>query len=235
MSLNTHIGGRLKQRRKKLGMSQSRLADTLGVSYQLVQKYESGESRISADMLYLVGEALAVPPHYFFAGYVPDDDGEVRLPGPGDVIRPGARRSWSILLVEDHPEDEALFRNALDRQERQLRLHVAHDGDAAMTYLRGRPQENPSGRLPDFVFLDLDIPRRDGFAVLKDIRQDRTISFLPVIVLTNSIDTSDLMRAYELAANGYICKSFDIDQFRDNIHSALAYWTETVVTPTTFR
>jgi transcriptional regulator with XRE-family HTH domain len=76
--IDTHVGGRMRMRRIQMGLSQGMLAGQLGVSFQAVQKYESGGTRISASRLYAVSSALQVPPGFFFEGC--SDEGEARQP-----------------------------------------------------------------------------------------------------------------------------------------------------------
>jgi transcriptional regulator with XRE-family HTH domain len=67
-AIDVHVGSRLRLRRIELGLSQGALANQLGVSFQAVQKYETGDIRISASRLYAAAQALKVPPSFFFDG-----------------------------------------------------------------------------------------------------------------------------------------------------------------------
>lgn len=70
-AIDAYVGRRLKQRREELGLSQERLADFLGISFQQVQKYERGFNRVGASRLFQIGEALGVPTAFFFEGIEP--------------------------------------------------------------------------------------------------------------------------------------------------------------------
>ena len=93
--IDVYVGGRMRLRRIQLGLSQGALASKIGVSFQAVQKYESGDIRISASRLYDVAQVLEVSPAFFFEGY-PDGmvAGAGRLPGPPEALR---RQSWCLL------------------------------------------------------------------------------------------------------------------------------------------
>ena len=82
-SVDTHVGERLRLRRKLMGISQSELAERLGLTFQQIQKYEKGANRISAGRLYRLAEPLSVPPSYFFDGM----KSEIALP-PNTAISP---------------------------------------------------------------------------------------------------------------------------------------------------
>jgi chemotaxis family two-component system response regulator Rcp1 len=232
MQLDVFIGGKLKKQRLRLGLSQAKLAEALHVSQQLIQKQESGEARIQASMLYDLAVLLGVTPNYFYEGYSSDAEGGGAFPPKkGDVIRNRPKARYNILLVEDNPEDEILFRKALEENACSADLHACYNGVDALAFLRGVADEQPCRPFPDFIFLDLNIPKKDGLAVLKEIKQDRAIRFIPVIVLTNSVNAEEMFECYKFHAGGYVCKSFDLNNFYRKIAVVLEYWTKTVVTP----
>lgn len=229
--LDSYIGQRLKKQRQKLGVSQSKLASLLKCSHQLVQKQEAGEARIPAANLFDIASILGVDTNYFFEGYVSSEDSELCLPEVGDTIRHRTKHNWNILLVEDDPQDEILMRKALELPDSDAHIAVecCYNGVAVLQYLRDIIKN--AGKLPDFIFLDLNIPKKNGFDVLKELKQDRTLRFIPVIVLTNSVNASEMLKCYEMQASGYVCKSFDVHQFNGKIHSTLIYWMDVVATP----
>jgi DNA-binding response OmpR family regulator len=83
------------------------------------------------------------------------------------------------------------------------------------------------------VLLDLNIPKRDGQTVLKEIKRDREIQDIPVIILTNSISVQEMIMVYKNQASGYISKSFDYDVFQKNMIGLVDYWSTVVVLPNT--
>jgi two-component system response regulator len=102
------------------------------------------------------------------------------------------------------------------------------DGVEALDYLfaRGKYAARDAHDLPEFVLLDLNIPKISGFDVLEAIRADEHTRHLPVIVLSSSGEEKDLMRAYRHFANSYIIKPLDYDQFVTAARQLSLYWTE---------
>ena len=123
-----------------------------------------------------------------------------------------------ILLVEDNPGDAELTREALAESKVLIRLHVVRDGVEALAFMRreGRYAGMPK---PDLILLDLNLPRKDGRAVLAEIKQDPGLRLIPVVVLTSSHAERDIARAYELNANCYVTKPVDLEQFLTIVHS----------------
>jgi CheY-like chemotaxis protein len=111
-----------------------------------------------------------------------------------------------------------------------VRLHVASDGVQAMEFLRrqGVYQDAPRPRL---VLLDLNLPRKDGREVLRDIKADDDLRRIPVVILTTSQAQSDITRAYELYANCYIQKPLELDGFIEIVKSLHRYWLQMAELP----
>jgi two-component system, chemotaxis family, response regulator Rcp1 len=135
-----------------------------------------------------------------------------------------------VLLVEDSAAEARLAREALMEAKSTVRLHVATDGVEAMEFLRrqGPYQEAPR---PMLVLLDLNLPRKDGREVLRDIKEDANLRRIPVVVLTTSQAPSDISRAYELFANCYIQKPLELDGFIEIVKSIHRYWLQMAELP----
>lgn len=132
-----------------------------------------------------------------------------------------------ILLVEDDPVDEELALMALKPYHAEVKVVVARDGVEAVNYLFSKCMEGPEGQenLPKVVFLDLKLPRLNGFDVLKRIRSNPCTQLIPVVVLSSSDEESDIRTSYHLGANSYICKPVDYKQFADSIKRIGLYWS----------
>jgi two-component system response regulator len=132
----------------------------------------------------------------------------------------------SILLVEDDENDETLTRRALEKSGIKADLHVARDGVAALDFLfcTGEYADRDPKLSPQFVLLDLKLPKIDGFEVLRRIRADDRTRLLPVIILTSSREDGDLIASYLGRANSYIVKPVDSDSFSECIRQMGAYW-----------
>lgn len=135
-----------------------------------------------------------------------------------------------ILLVEDNPGDIRLLREALKMQRIDSEVAVAEDGEQAVRYLRKQEPYSDAPR-PDLIFLDINLPRKDGRDVLREIKSDETLRRIPVIVLTTSDAERDVLSMYDLHANCYIRKPPDLDQYLEMLDSCEQFWLRTVRLP----
>ena len=134
-------------------------------------------------------------------------------------------KTCTILLAEDNPSDVALTKRALAKGNISHELVVAEDGQDALNYLfGGKPNGEEAGNLPSLVLLDLNLPRVDGFEVLRRIRADERTSRVPVVILTTSKEEHDVTESYDLGANSYIRKPVDFAQFVQAIGHLAQYW-----------
>jgi chemotaxis family two-component system response regulator Rcp1 len=135
-----------------------------------------------------------------------------------------------ILLVEDSPGDADLAREALEGAKVRNNLHWVKDGVEALAYLykQGKYAGKPK---PDLIFLDLNLPKKDGREVLAEIKRDEDLKRIPVVVLTISKDEEDVLRSYNLHANCFITKPIDLGQFLKVVHSIEEFWLTIVRLP----
>jgi len=139
-------------------------------------------------------------------------------------------RRLRILLVEDSPGDVRLTEEALCDAPMVERLDVARDGEEAMEFLRGRGAHAGAER-PDLVLLDLNLPRKDGREVLEELKGDRELRRIPVVVLTTSAADRDILRSYDLHVNSYVTKPIDLDEFSSVVRSIQEFWGGVVQLP----
>ena len=135
-----------------------------------------------------------------------------------------------ILLVEDNPADAGLVQEAFKDAKVQCDLQIAEDGSKALNFLRRQGDFVNAGR-PDLVLLDLNLPKKDGREVLRDIKADPALTEIPVIVLTTSDDEGDVHRAYRLHANCYMTKPLDFEDFIRKVRSIEDFWLTFVRLP----
>jgi two-component system, chemotaxis family, response regulator Rcp1 len=135
-----------------------------------------------------------------------------------------------ILLVEDNPGDVKLTEIALKEGKLLNRMIVAYDGEEAMEFLhrRGRFADAPQ---PDLILLDLNLPRKSGHEVLKELKADDRLKHIPVVVLTTSKAEEDIIRSYTNHANCYITKPVDLHQFIRVVKSIQDFWVTIVTLP----
>ena len=134
----------------------------------------------------------------------------------------------SLLLIEDDPNDVALFRRAASKADLTEEILIAEDGEAAVRFLeaRAKPIAEQATGLPWVVLLDLKMPRKSGLEVLKWLRGQPRLRHLPVIIFTSSRERSDIARAYELGANSYLVKPVSFDQLKEMVRVLHQYWLE---------
>jgi two-component system, chemotaxis family, response regulator Rcp1 len=135
-----------------------------------------------------------------------------------------------ILLVEDSAGDVRLVQENLKESKVRNSLNVVGDGMEAMAYLRkeGKYKDTPR---PDLVLLDLNLPKKDGRQVLKEMKSDENLKCIPVVVLTISKAEEDIMKSYSLHANAYISKPVDLNQFLKVVKAIEEFWLTVVKLP----
>ncbi|MBI4405414.1 MAG: response regulator [Deltaproteobacteria bacterium] len=137
---------------------------------------------------------------------------------------------FHILLVEDNLGDQRLTFEALKDGRVEKQLHVVQDGVEAMSFLRREDKYAVMPR-PDLVILDLNLPRRDGREVLKEMKKDASLAHIPVVVLTTSNAEEDIVKSYDLHANCYITKPVDLDDFFHAVQWIEQFWLTLVQLP----
>jgi two-component system response regulator len=136
------------------------------------------------------------------------------------------RTDNEILLIDDDEADVELALHALRENKLVNSIHVLRDGEEALDYLfgAGREVRRNTGQTPKLILLDLKLPKVDGIEVLRRIKSDPELKFIPVVILTSSKEERDLVRGYDLGVNSYIRKPVDFDQFRQIVTQVGLYW-----------
>ncbi len=140
-------------------------------------------------------------------------------------------RLVNILLIEDNPGDVRLAQEAFKESNMEVHLDVAMDGIEAINFLRKSPPYTDAVT-PDFVLLDLNLPKKDGREVLSEIKADPVLRSIPVIILTTSNAEQDILNSYDLHVNCYINKPVDFDRFFEIIQKIEDFWLNTAILPT---
>jgi chemotaxis family two-component system response regulator Rcp1 len=139
-------------------------------------------------------------------------------------------RPVEILLVEDNAGDVRLAREGLRECKLLNNLHVAEDGVRALAFLR-REGEHAKAPRPDLIMLDLNLPRKDGREVLREIKEDDELKRIPVVILTTSKAEEDIVKSYSLHANCYVTKPLAIEQFVTVVKAIESFWFTIVKLP----
>ena len=137
-------------------------------------------------------------------------------------------QAFTILHVEDDPNDVLLVQRALKKINAPASIHSVSDGDQALAYLGGSNefQDRQKYPVPQLVLLDLKMPRKSGLEVLGWIRQQASLKRLIVVIFTSSKHDLDINRAYELGANSYLVKPVGFEALQETIKQVSHYWGE---------
>jgi two-component system, chemotaxis family, response regulator Rcp1 len=128
-----------------------------------------------------------------------------------------------VLLIEDNLGDVRLTQETFKDANGAIQLHVASDGIEAMSFLRHEGAYVDAPR-PDFILLDLNIPKMDGTEVLAQIKKDENLRSIPTLILTTSQAEADIVRSYQLHANSYLCKPVQLDDFETVVRGINDFW-----------
>ncbi len=129
-----------------------------------------------------------------------------------------------ILLVEDNPVDVDLTLRAFKRRKLVNPVLVARDGEEALQWI---PRWEAGEARPSVILLDLNMPRVDGLAVLRELKSHPTLHRIPVVILTTSKEDRDISAAYDLGANSYIVKPVNFENFMEVAQRIELYWCVT--------
>ena len=129
-----------------------------------------------------------------------------------------------ILVVEDNEDDVLLLRESFADSHLVNVLHAVSDGEEAMQFLR-HEGPYPDSRRPGLVLLDINMPRKNGFEVLKEMKADPALCCIPVVMLTTSSREVDIVRAYTNGACSFISKPVDFDKLKEVAKHFALYWS----------
>lgn len=141
------------------------------------------------------------------------------------------KRALEILMVEDNLKDYELTVDAFEEVETPAVFHHVQDGEEAMAFLR-KESKYANSPNPDLVLLDLKLPRKTGQEVLADMKTDKNLRHIPVVIFTSSRSLEDIRTAYDHYANCYITKPPNTKKGVEVARSIVEYWSNTVQLPT---
>jgi CheY-like chemotaxis protein len=139
----------------------------------------------------------------------------------------------TILMADDDADDRRLTQEALEEGRLINEVRFVENGEELMDYLHKRgkfapPVETPR---PGLILLDLNMPRKDGRAVLKEVKSDPDLRQIPVVVLTTSKADEDIYKSYDLGVNSYIVKPVTFEALVDILQTLEKYWFQIVELP----
>ncbi len=135
----------------------------------------------------------------------------------------GVVKDKTVLLVEDTPSYQELMAVAFEENNILDQLYIVENGEDALKFLH-REKEYANVPIPDLILLDLDLPKINGYELLKIIKQDQHLKLIPVIIFTSSTQQQDILQSYDLQANCYLNKPYDLEDFLTLVKTSLNFW-----------
>lgn len=225
-NLDLFLGKKLKDFRERIGWSQTELGEKIGLSHQQIFKYEQGCSTIPTHTLYKFLQIFDINPNVFFEGFKSsfpmEKDRNHDLAEKKEII--------DVLLIDDDSRQAFIVSQALDPIKYKLNIYCLRNYDEVSKFLRRQMLTSPFPR-PDLILLDLTIEKEKSFSILKALKQDQKMKYIPIVVLTNSLNRIDVMNAYANHASGYIGKTIEFEIFQKNLQKAIEYWSDVVILP----
>lgn len=142
-------------------------------------------------------------------------------------------KTFKILVIEDNEPDFELLREALnlvELEDVELDISSVTDGQDGIDYVF-KTGKYSDVTTPDLIFLDLNLPVKNGFEVLKCLKTDALSKMIPIIIYSTSDESGDICASYSLYANSYLTKTFSIIELFDKIKCFSNYWVNAVELP----
>lgn len=149
-----------------------------------------------------------------------------------DCMEPN-RDKITILMADDDPDDRMLLEDAWGETDLQPELRFVGDGEELLDYLRRRGPFAGAAAAPEpaLILLDLNMPKKDGREVLAELKADRQLRHIPVVVLSTSRADEDIARSYALGVSGFITKPSSFAELVRVVRALQAYWLDVVQLP----
>jgi len=137
-----------------------------------------------------------------------------------------SKELFVVLMAEDDEHDIISIQRAWKTHRIANALYIVNDGEECLDFLhkRGKYSKRGVAPRPGILLLDIRMPKMDGLAVLKHIREDKELRHLPVIMLTTSKAEEDRLKSYELGANAYIVKPVGFENFAEAVRTISLFW-----------
>jgi CheY-like chemotaxis protein len=140
------------------------------------------------------------------------------------------REPIKILLAEDNEDDIVLVKEVLEDSDMLKLVRVVRDGEEALAYLR-RKGEFIDADQPGLVILDINMPKKNGFEVLDELKSDPKLCQIPVVMLTVTSRDEEVVKAYSKGACSFISKPVDFEEFQTVMAQFALYWTQVALIP----
>lgn len=138
-----------------------------------------------------------------------------------------------ILMADDDPEDRMLAKDAMQENRLNNPLYFVEDGEELMDYLlrTGKYADPKDSPRPGLILLDLNMPKKDGRAALKEIKANADLKKIPIVVMTTSKSEEDIFRSYDLGVNSFITKPVTFEGLVELMKALSNYWFKIVKLP----
>lgn len=140
------------------------------------------------------------------------------------------RQNPDILLVEDNPGDLYLISDVFSRSSVPHTIYSVADGEAALAFLQ-RKGEYALAPHPHLILLDLNLPRKNGMEVLREMKTSERLKIIPVVVFTSSREERDAIDSYKLGASSFVTKPLNLAEFSQAVQSIENFWLKTAQLP----
>lgn len=138
----------------------------------------------------------------------------------------------TILIADDDADDRMFLEQALRSIGYSQDIRFVEDGEQLMDYLKQNGDYSADNApWPNLIILDLNMPRKNGFQALEELKADARLRRLPVVVMTTSSADEDVLRTYNLGVNSYITKPFNFNRLIEMMGALKTYWIDTVKLP----
>jgi CheY-like chemotaxis protein len=136
-----------------------------------------------------------------------------------------------ILVAEDDADDRFLIQTAFDEKGYQDKIHFVENGVELLSFLDSMAGRLEEADFPGFILLDLNMPKKDGREVLKELKQHHLYKRIPVVIFTTTNNEAEIKRCYELGANTYVVKPANFDMLLSVLSDIRNYWLQTASIP----
>ncbi|WP_338877167.1 response regulator [Spirosoma sp. SC4-14] len=138
----------------------------------------------------------------------------------------------TVLIADDDADDRMFLEQAMRQNGYTQAINFVEDGEQLMEYLRQQGRYNEQNApWPNLLILDLNMPRKNGFQALSEIKDDPELRRLPVVVMTTSSTDEDVIKTYNLGVNSFVTKPFNFNRLVEMIGALKTYWMDTVKLP----
>ena len=136
-----------------------------------------------------------------------------------------------ILIAEDDADDRFLLQAAFEENGFTDKLHFVENGVEVLDYLNGRTSTGRDKKYPRFILLDLNMPKKDGREVLRELKQHPDLKKIPVVIFSTTNNEQEMRRCYELGANSYITKPNSFESLLKTVAALRSYWMHSTTMP----